>query len=402
MRGFHRLKSLALGLLCLVASWTSASDASRSASAQPLARVPVIDVTDLYHPSQDFGDNFDLLAAYGLPEVDLKAVIFDCTGAFRASVAKDPGPGLATDDRGPREPGFVPVLQLNYIFNRNVPCATGPFSRMKSADDKMLDAPAFQQQGIDLILKVLKDSPKPVHILSFGSARPIAVAFNRAPALLRSKVAAIHLCAGASAPDFLEWNVALDRNAIVCLLRSRLPVALYPCAAGNSKGVGYGVHSPAHSYDSHNTYYKLPNLQFILQMQPPLRRYLEFAFTRAVRIDFLRATEEDVAPPTDPKLFDKEHYVWETGVWLCVTGRRLVHRADGHYRIVPPEQVTSTDTILPNELHPCQVQVKDDGIYSFTETNSPSASTIYYRGDPQENEKALQEALPQLYLSFKQ
>ena len=41
--------------------------------------VPVIDVTDLYHPHQDVGDNFDVLAAYALPEIDLRAVILDCT-----------------------------------------------------------------------------------------------------------------------------------------------------------------------------------------------------------------------------------------------------------------------------------------------------------------------------------
>ena len=50
---------------------------------------------------------------------------------------------------------------------------------MKSPQDKMLDAPAFQQQGVELILKTLRESAVPVEIVSFGSARPVAVAFNR-------------------------------------------------------------------------------------------------------------------------------------------------------------------------------------------------------------------------------
>ena len=116
---------------------------------------PLIDVTDLYHPPQDFGDSFDLIAAHALPEVDLKAVILDCTEPFRQPVAKNPGRGLFEDRNGPREPGFIPVLQLNYIFGRNVPSATCPFVRMKSVGDKMLDAPPFQQQGIELILATL-------------------------------------------------------------------------------------------------------------------------------------------------------------------------------------------------------------------------------------------------------
>ena len=42
-----------------------------------IKKVPIIDVTDLYHPNMDVGDNFDLIAPYGLPEIDLRAVILD-------------------------------------------------------------------------------------------------------------------------------------------------------------------------------------------------------------------------------------------------------------------------------------------------------------------------------------
>lgn len=41
------------------------------------SKIPVIVITDLYHPAQDPGDNFDLLMAYALPNIDLKAVILD-------------------------------------------------------------------------------------------------------------------------------------------------------------------------------------------------------------------------------------------------------------------------------------------------------------------------------------
>ena len=39
---------------------------------------------------------------------------------------------------------------------------------MKSPQDQMLDIPAFQQQGVELILKVLGEARRPVSILSFG------------------------------------------------------------------------------------------------------------------------------------------------------------------------------------------------------------------------------------------
>jgi len=365
--------------------------AGAAAPVAPARRVPLIDVTDLYHPHQDVGDNFDLVAAYALPELDLRAVILDCTAEWRH---RD----------GVRDPGFIPVWQLNYLFQRNVPCGVTPFAKMKTASDRMPDAPPFQQQGVELLLKTLRESREPVHIVSFGSARALAVAFNREPQLLREKLARIHLCAGGSSPPvpgYAEWNVELDRQAIVCLLRSDLPIAIYPCAANNSRDKGYGSAHPAFSYDEHNCFYKLPDLRFIRRMDPPLRRYLEFAFGQKARADFLRALERDDGPPLDEQRLAKEHYVWETSVWLCVSGRRLVKRADGSHRIVAAAEVRPDDRVLSNELRSCTVQVRDDGIFEFRETSGSSNFSIYYRGDPRVNEAALREALPALYLSFK-
>jgi hypothetical protein len=47
------------------------------------------------------------------------------------------------------------------------------------------------------------------------------------------------------------------------------------------------------------------------------------------------------------------------------------------------------------------VSVRDDGIYEFRETSQPTNVSVYYRGDPRENEAALREALPALYLAFR-
>jgi pyrimidine-specific ribonucleoside hydrolase len=394
------LSGVAAVILTLAGAMLAAENGAPRSAPKP---IPLIDVTDLYHPHQDVGDNFDIIAAYGLPELDLRAVVLDCTEPFRQPVAQDPGAGLFPDASGPREPGFIPVWQLNYIFGRNVPCATCPFTRMKSVGDKLLDAPPFQQQGIELILRTLRESAEPVHIVSFGSARAIAAAYNREPELFRKKLARLHLCAGGSSPPaagYIEWNVALDPLAIVCLLRSDLRIAIYPDAANNANAKGYGVFSAAFSYDPHNTFYKLPDLRFIRQMDAPLRRYLEYAFGRSSRVDFLRATEVD-GPPLDEQLLAKEHYVWETAVWICVSGRKLVKRADGTHRIIPAEQVLPIDKVLPNELHPCEVKVRDGGLYEYRETAGPANFSVYYRGDPRENEAALREALPALYLSFR-
>jgi pyrimidine-specific ribonucleoside hydrolase len=357
-------------------------------------RIPVINVTDLYHPPQDPGDNFDLIARYSLPEVELKAVLLDVTGAFRKPVSDHPILSkFFVDKNGPREPGVIPVIQLNAIFGKDVQFAVGPFSSMNSPADKMLDLPAFQQQGIDLILRTLRESQEPVEIASFGSARAIAVAYNREPALFRRRVRQIHLSAGASSLEFLEWNVALDPHPIVCLLRSSLPIAVYPCATKDG----------AFAYGPHNTYWKLPNVDFIDRMYPQLRQYLGYALGRVQRTDFLRVLEEsfstDFIKGLVGKSYNGVHNVWETAVWMQISRRCLVQRANGHFAIIPQRAVRHSDKVLKNQLRPCLVEVRDDGQYRFELVSGESNFLIYERGDPTENEMALREALPEWYVS---
>jgi hypothetical protein len=350
----------------------------------------VIDCTDLYHPHQDVGDNFDIIAPYALPEIDLRAVILDVTERYRQAFADHPDPNYR-DPTGPRDPGFIPVLQLNYLFGRSVPCGVTPFHEMKSPADKMLDAPPFQQQGVELLLKTLRESSEKIDVLLFGSARAAAVAYNREPELMRAKIRRVHLCAGASSPDYLEWNVMLDRHAFVCLLRSDLPVAIYPCATKDGP----------FAYGQHNCFWKLPDLKFIARMDPKLQAYLAFAFTRSTRMDLLRAVEQSPAAGVLESFIGRPHNVWETSVWAQVADRRIVRRADGTCRLVPAAEVLPSDKVLPNELRPCGVKVRDDGMFTFELTSGPTNVLIYDRGDPHENEKALREALPALYTSFR-
>ncbi len=354
------------------------------------AKIPLIDVTDLYHPPQDPGDNVDLIAAYALPEIALKAVILDVTQRYRRAYVNEANHSY-DDPSGGRDPGFIPVTQLNAIFGRNVPCAVAPFEAMRSPEDAMQDAPAFQQAGIDLMLRVLRESPEPVEICSFGSARPVAVAYNRAPELMLEKVRRVHLCAGAAPAGFLEWNVQLDVHAFVRVLRSDLPVALYPC----------GTQKDAFDLGQYNTFFRLPDFSLIREVAPPLRRYLAFAFGRVNRTDFLAAIEDEPSPEAIGRIAALPHNVWETAVWMQAARRKLVRNAAGQYRIVPEGKVAATDQVLVNTLRPCTIAVRDDGQFDFELTQQPTNFSIYFRDDPQENQRALQEAMPALYCTFK-
>ncbi|GAA0623311.1 hypothetical protein HPO96_23495 [Kribbella sandramycini] len=354
--------------------------------------VPVISITDLYHPPEDPGDNVDLIMAYGLPEIDLRAVILDVLEEKRHLV--DGGvPGYA----GPRDPGVVAVTQLNAIFGRDVPFAWCPFTRMQSPNDRMYDVPPSQQRGVDLLINAVADSPEPVHLLSFGSARPLALAFNRAPDVLREKVARIHLSAGTTTPTYPEWNVVQDPQAMIRIIDSGLPISLYRCAADD----GVAEHS-CYGYDNHNTFWRLPDLKWIADMHPWLRRYLGYALGRSTRPDFLRVLEEEAPAEQMAAIYQRSHSVWETAVWMEVSGRKLVRREDGSYAIVPGADVRDGDTVIRNEQVPCTVRSHPSGLYTFElGEGSGGRTSVFVRDDPFEYEQALVEAMPALYQSFR-
>ena len=335
----------------------------------------MIDTTDLYHPYQDFGDNLDLIAAYALDEVDLRAVILD-----------------ASEDhlREGRAPGGIAVAQLNRIFSRRVPAAATPTAPMARPDDVMANAPDWQQHGFELLLETLRQSHEPVDITVFGSARAVAVAYNREPDLLRRTVRRIHLCAGATGPDFIEWNVALDSQAMVRLLRSDLPVALYPPATA----------AGPFSYGPNNCFWQLPDLGFVADMNPRLAAYAAYAYSKSAGNDYLAALDQRPDPAALAALRAHRHNVWETAIWLEISGRKLVRRRDGRYAILVPDAVEDGDQILTNEQRPCRIAANDDGTFRFTLTDQPTNFSIYYRGDPRLNETALQTALPELYRAF--
>lgn len=366
-------------------------------------KIPVIVITDLYHPYQDPGDNMDLIMGFGLPDVDLKAVLLDITDAFRKDTADHPT--LWRDPRGPREAGIIPVEQLNYIFNEKVPYAIGPLSWMKSEDDKMEYLPRYEQEAISLLFYILKESNTPVEVLSFGSARILAVAYNRNPELLKTKISKIHLSAGTASKNHElgsdaganaipggEWNVALDVFAFTNILRSDLPVAIYPCAGKDGGFIK----------DINNSYWRLPDMEFTRKMHPRLRRYLDFAFNQKSQYDFLRAMDADYPVDIDVDRYAKPFHVWESAIWLKATQREIIRTSEGEYRLVRKNNIRQGDCVIGNELRACNLdEIRNDGRFQFSYTDkSKTNKEIYYRSDIEENEKALQKVIPELYISI--
>ncbi len=379
-------------------------------------RIPIIDLTDLYHPHQDPGDNFDIVAPYAMPEIDLRAIILDVSECFRRRPEErgEEDYNLRNGDAGGRDGGFIPVLQCNSMFDRNVPFATGPYRPMRSPDDDCRDVPAFEQQGIELLLGTLRVAVEPVDIVVFSSCRALAAALNRDPLLLRQKVRRLHLSIGTSSgdvfdvdlsanrpvptrpgsPGFLEWNVALDPHAFVRVLQSGLPMSLYPCA---SECGPFGL-------GRHNTYFDAGDMAWILEIDPRIRNYLGYAFTKSTRIDFLRALDGPCPPEVETYFrTHNRHNVWETAIWLEVSGRKLVRRGDGSCRIVFPEDVDPDDVMIPGQQVPCRLtRVDPSGRFDFELGQGDGEVTIFDRGEaPAIHAAASREALRYWYASFR-
>ena len=105
------------------------------------------------------------------------------------------------------------------MTGRDVPCATGLSLPLSSSEDTGAGQPAPHQAGVELMLRVLREAEHPVTIITVGSLRDVAAAFNRAADLFRKSVSRLFVFIGAVDTKKPEWNVSLDPHAFV-------PVAL--------------------------------------------------------------------------------------------------------------------------------------------------------------------------------
>ncbi len=177
---------------------------------KPAGSVPILYTTDLYHPHCDPDDHYDLATLFAIPQFDIRGIVID------------------TGPRGKGRPGLLPIRQMEHLTGRKVPCATGLAENLASPTDDGSKQPKDAQPGVELILKVLKESKEPVTVFTVGSLRDVAAAYNREPALLEEKVGRLYVNAGNSGGGE-EWNVKLDRHAYVRILQSDLPVYWVPC-----------------------------------------------------------------------------------------------------------------------------------------------------------------------------
>lgn len=310
---------LMLWILVPSVTWAQHPNADRT--------VPIVYSSDLFHPHDDPDDHYDLATLFAIPEFDIRAVLLDL------------------GDRQRLKPGRVPLEQMIRITGRRVPYAAGLSARLRSPEDKALDRPPADQEGVNLLLRALRAADGPVTIFTAGSVRDVCAAFNREPDLLKARVARLYINIGAT-DGAVEWNVSLDPNAYVGLMRSGLPIYWCPCL-------------PA-KVNEHSTYWRFRQSEVLDHLPRPLLSYFVYALqqVRPDELDPIRALNTDLRPWRH-FVGSLDRNMWCTAPFLHAAGRQVYARDDGFVSAaVAPAGARPVEVFT---FRPARVEIDDRG-----------------------------------------
>jgi hypothetical protein len=355
-------------LFAVISGW-----AAPTAPAVAGRAVPVIYCTDLFHPHDDPDDHFDLGTLYAMPELDIKGIVLD--------------QGKKQLER----PGRIPVSQMNRITGRTVPTVIGLATPLRSPDDKGLDqAPEFQQ-GVEFIVQTLRASARPVCIATLGSVRDVVAAFNREPGLFRTNVAMVLAFIGeASDPKYQEYNVGLDPQAFVGLMRSGLPIYWVPCFDGGlwqNRG--------------HASFWRASHRALLGQAAPEVIQYFIYALEKEGS-DPLAFLSRAVEPERQARLFAGMRNLWCAAV-LGVMSRREVVLDGGKWTSALPGSDGQADGAGRKPLFgfpEVEVSVSDAGVVSYGKRPDSHKVRRFEVRDPAQYEPGMVEATAGLLSSL--
>ncbi len=278
-------------------------------SVKRSTRVPVIYCTDLFHPHDDPDDHFDAAVLFSLPEVDLRAVILDDTV------------------KQARKPGRVAIDQLCALTGKRVSVATGLSARLKSPGDPATGQPKEHQGGVALILQTLSESQEPVTVITVGSMRDLAAAYNRNPVLCHNKIERIYCFIGDArtvpGSSFREYNVSLDPNAFRRIMTSGLPVYWVPCFDGGPW-----------KNNGHASFWRASHADLLGRVSDPVKQYFIFALTRKKDTDPVAFLKEPVDPEAWQRIHAGKRNLWCCAVFTDAVGRKIVKQG-GTWKSVP-------------------------------------------------------------------
>jgi hypothetical protein len=309
--------------------------------------IPVIYCTDLFHPHEDPDDHFDLAAVYAISEFDLKGVVLDQGG------------------RQLQCPGRIPVSQMNWLTERNVPAVLGLEQKLRLPGDKAVHQKPEFQAGVELILQTLRSSPQPVMIITVGSVRDVVAAFNREPDLFRARLGKLLVFIGeASDPKFREYNVELDRYAYVGLMRSGLPIHWVPCFDGG-----------LWQNQGRASLWQARHAALLGRMPDPVIQYFIYALEKETG-EPLAFLKRPVDPARKDKLLAGTRNLWCTVIFAWLAGQQVVPRGATYVSMKPAlgESPADTARLALFRFAEVSLAISDDAVVNYG--TGPSAKKV--------------------------
>lgn len=324
---------------CTVACWTILVTSALVSHAQDTVhKVPILYCTDLFHPYVDPDDHFNLATLFAIEEFDIRGIV------------------LENGVQQYRHPGKIPLEQMMRLTGRRIPYEIGLGEPLKTLDDDGRDQPDKFQNGVELILDVLRKSPEKVTIFTTGSLRDLAAAFNRDRKLFRQKAGRIYINI-ADSEVRRDCNVDLDVHAWISIMRSGL--SIYWCArhdgGDRTRGRGYA------------TWWQFPQHQLLMQSPVLLQKYFTYALSRVKGDNPLAYLSQPLSRQKMYRAFQRssshshhQRSMWCTAPMLHAAGRKVVKTAEGGWAILP-DPVSDTAVTNAYTFIPVRVSVDDQG-----------------------------------------
>jgi len=357
--------TLALGTGHAVAAASETRPAD--GSALPALRVPVIYGTDLFHPHDDPDDHFDLATLFAIREFEIKALLLDL------------------GERQRPRPGRVAVEQMFALTGQRVPYATGLSAPLESHDDKALNRPAEEQAAVELLLDTLRASKVPLTVITAGSLRDVCAAFHRDPELLRRKIARLYINIGNATDETTEWNVGLDKQAYVGLMRSGLPIYWCPCLPFDHVG---------------STHWAFHHAEVLERAPTGVQNFFIYALQAVPPelIDPVQALKMDLRPWRH-LVWNMRRQMWCTASFLHAAGLDVVRQGEADFQIRPLAAQAADPRGEIYTFVPVHVETGDDARSRILPDRPPNMHVFTSR-DKGEYTRAMTQCLMRLLEAF--
>ena len=368
----------------IIAAVTVLNLNAHSQTATPLqsADVKLIYSSDIYFPPDDPDDWFDLATLYATPGIEVLGIILD---------------QQLYDRRPEREgTGAIPLKQMFEISGSTAPHATGLRTALKSIDDKCLDQPAACQKGVEMILDLLGKTEGKVILLTVGTGRDIAAAYNRNPGLFRKKISKIYLNAGVYGfpQGRFDVNLEKDRNAFIAIMKSGLPVYWAPCFGESN----------------YETYWQANQGKLLESAARRLQNYFLYAFSKGTG-KIGPPAERTIADPLkflnrpgDPdelrKLYGLSRNMWSTASILDAAALKIFRTDQGGCTASRSSVGDFTREVNPYSFSKMKVFIDDQGRVDPRKPGNIEVF-VFHKNDVGEYRSSLESVLEKMFGGFR-